>query len=67
MRPRIVGAGLQDIARDPQIARAMFDILEAQKLLDGQADITLVPHGNDLLKQLTAVEPGRKIQPPASV
>jgi regulator of protease activity HflC (stomatin/prohibitin superfamily) len=63
MRPRIVGAGLQDISRDSEIARAMFDILETQKLLDGEADITLVPHGNDLLKQLAAVEPGGKPQP----
>ena len=60
MRPRIVGAGLQAISSEPEIAHAMFDILEAQKLLDGDADITLVPHGNDLLKQLAAVEPGRK-------
>ena len=29
MRPRIVGAGLQEIARDPDISRAMFDILES--------------------------------------
>ena len=56
MRPRIVGAGLQEIARDPEISRAMFDILEAQKLLDGQADITLIPQGNELLAQLSAVE-----------
>jgi regulator of protease activity HflC (stomatin/prohibitin superfamily) len=59
MRPRIVGAGLQEIARDPEIARSMFDILEAQKLLDGQADITLVPRGNDLLRQLVALDPGK--------
>src|SRR5437868_1728576 len=58
MRPRIVGSGLQQIARDPEIAHAMFDILEAQKLLEGQAEITLVPRGNDLIKQLVAVEPG---------
>ena len=58
MRPRIVGAGLQEIARDPEIAHAMFDILEAQKLLEGQAEITLVPRGNDLIKQLVAVESG---------
>jgi len=62
MRPRIVGAGLQDISRDSEIARAMFDILEAQKLLEGEADITLVPHGNNLLKQLAAVEPASKQQ-----
>jgi regulator of protease activity HflC (stomatin/prohibitin superfamily) len=57
MRPRIVGAGLQEIAHDPEIARAMFDILEAQKLLDGHADITLVPQGNELLRQMSALEP----------
>ena len=60
MRPRIVGAGLQAIARDPDIARAMFDILEAQKLLEGEADITLVPKGNELLKELTATAPEEK-------
>src|SRR5438874_11234517 len=32
MRPRIVGAGLQEIARDSEIFRGLFDILEAQKL-----------------------------------
>ena len=57
MRPRIVGAGLQEITRDPDITRAMFDILEAQQMLDGQADITLMPKGNDLLKQIAALEP----------
>ena len=60
MRPHIVGAGLQEIARDPDIARAMFDILEAQKILEGEADITLVPKGNELLKQLAATAPGEK-------
>jgi regulator of protease activity HflC (stomatin/prohibitin superfamily) len=55
LRPRIVGAGLQQIACDIEIFRALFDILETQKLLEGEADITLVPAGNDLLKQLSAV------------
>jgi regulator of protease activity HflC (stomatin/prohibitin superfamily) len=54
MRPRIVGAGLQEISRDPEIARATFDILEAQKMLEGEADITLIPKGNDFLRQLEA-------------
>jgi hypothetical protein len=54
MRPRIVGAGLQQISSDPEIARAMFDILEAQRLVDGEAQIVLMPKGNDLLRQLTA-------------
>ena len=60
MRPRIVGAGLQEIALDPDISRAMFDILEAQKIIEGEADITLVPKGNELLTQLTATAPRGK-------
>jgi regulator of protease activity HflC (stomatin/prohibitin superfamily) len=62
MRPRIVGAGLQEISRDPEIARATFDILEAQKMLEGEADITLIRKGNDLLCQLEA-SASAKIQP----
>ena len=56
MRPRIVGARLQDLARDPEIARAVFEILEAEKLIAGEADITLVPKGHELLKQLAAAD-----------
>ena len=62
-RPRIVGAGLQQISRDPDIFRALFDILEAQKLLEGEADITLVPRGNELLPQLTAASEARPRPP----
>jgi len=58
MRPRIVGAGLQQISLDPDISHAMFDILEAQKLIEGEADIVLVPQGNGMLTQLMAVSAG---------
>jgi len=58
LRPRIVGAGLQEIARDPEVARALFDVLEAQKLIEGEADITLFPEGHDLLKQMLAADRG---------
>jgi len=58
LRPRIVGAGLQEIARDPEVARALFDVLEAQRLVEGKADITLIPEGNDLLRQLQAAQGG---------
>jgi regulator of protease activity HflC (stomatin/prohibitin superfamily) len=65
MRPRIVGAGLQEIARDGDISRAMFDILEAQKLLEGNTEITLLPRGSGLLPQLAAVSgDGAKPPPP---
>jgi regulator of protease activity HflC (stomatin/prohibitin superfamily) len=64
MRPRIVGAGLQQIAGDPEIARAVFEILEVQKMVEGEADITLIPEGDEFLKQLAATEAGPAPQPP---
>jgi regulator of protease activity HflC (stomatin/prohibitin superfamily) len=56
MRPRIVGAALQEIAREPDIAKAMFEVLETQKIVEGEADITLVPHESGMLKELLAAE-----------
>src|SRR5213596_2800219 len=43
MRPRIVGEALQRIAADRVVLDAMFDILETQKIIEGEARITLVP------------------------
>ena len=61
MRPRIVGAALQEIAREPEIATAMFELLETQKIVEGDADITLVPQGSEMLKELlVAPEHGRR-------
>jgi hypothetical protein len=54
LRPQIVGAALEKISQDPEIARAMFEILETEKILEGQADITLVPRNGQLLPQLLA-------------
>jgi regulator of protease activity HflC (stomatin/prohibitin superfamily) len=68
MRPRIVGAGLQEISRDPDIARAMFDILETQQIIEGKTDVTLMPKGQDVLKQMSALDDGpRKPAAPGSV
>src|ERR1051326_7322940 len=54
MRPRIVGEALTQVAQDPDIARAMFEILETQRILDSKAEITLLPSGNGLLGNLIA-------------
>lgn len=54
LRPRIVGATLQDIARDAEILTSMFAILETQRLVEGQADITLLPREAGFLPQLLA-------------
>jgi regulator of protease activity HflC (stomatin/prohibitin superfamily) len=49
MRPQIVGDVLQRISQDADIARAMFEILETEKILESKAEITMVPHRSPLL------------------
>jgi regulator of protease activity HflC (stomatin/prohibitin superfamily) len=56
LRPQIVGAALEKISQDPEIARAIFDILETEKILEGGADITLVPQNGELLPQILAAQ-----------
>jgi regulator of protease activity HflC (stomatin/prohibitin superfamily) len=54
MRPRIVGASLQKIAADKDVAEAMFDILEAQRILESGAKVTLLPSDSGALTPLLA-------------
>ncbi len=55
LRPSIVGAALQRISRDPDVMRALFEILEIQKMVDGPGRVTLLPSGRDgLLPTLLA-------------
>lgn len=52
IRPRIVGEALQMITQDVEVANAMFEILEMQKMIENNGKLTLVPTGSDLLNQL---------------
>lgn len=54
MRPQIVGAALQQITRDPEIAEALFEILEIQKIVEGESRLTLVPGNRETLNALMA-------------
>ena len=65
MRPRIVGEALQKISTDNEILEAMFEILEMQNMIAGEARITFVPPRSELLSQLLVAEsPGRTAPPP---
>jgi regulator of protease activity HflC (stomatin/prohibitin superfamily) len=66
MRPRIVGAALERISQDPEITRAMFEILETQNILEGKAELTLVPKGSGMLTDIVAANPGEQkpVSPP---
>ena len=54
MRPKILGEVLQRVTRDPEVARALFDVLEVQRIVDSGAEITLLPPGSELLGNLIA-------------
>jgi regulator of protease activity HflC (stomatin/prohibitin superfamily) len=56
MRPQIIGQALQEVARDPEVEAALFEILETQRMLESKATLTLVPGGGsgDLLASLLA-------------
>jgi len=64
LRPRIVGAALQEISRDPDIAGALFEILEIEKLREGKPDLVLIPRNRPILKEwLAPPRPRRNREP----
>jgi regulator of protease activity HflC (stomatin/prohibitin superfamily) len=57
MRPFIVGSALNTIAQDKEVAQVMFEILENQRMLEGNVNVTLIPpdlRGDGLTQFLTA-------------
>lgn len=56
MRPLIVGAALQEITQDPEVANAMFEILETEKIIESKAKVNLVPEKSDFLSQLLVAQ-----------
>jgi len=59
IRPRIVGQALKEITADPEVASAVFEILETQKILEGRGRLVLLPPGSDLLSRLVAAGEGK--------
>jgi regulator of protease activity HflC (stomatin/prohibitin superfamily) len=57
-RPLIVGQALQKIAADNEVMQAVFELLEYQKLSEGEARVTLLPFGSQgsLLAPLLAAQ-----------
>jgi hypothetical protein len=56
IRPQIVSDTLLNISRDPEVLSTLFDILECQKMTEGNNTLTLIPkdgQGN-ILSQLIA-------------
>jgi regulator of protease activity HflC (stomatin/prohibitin superfamily) len=58
IRPATLGQAFQEIARDPAVAEALFDVLETQRILAAGSRLTLLPAGphSRILANLLAVE-----------
>ena len=54
VRPYLVGKAIQEIAKDKEILNTVFEILETEKMLDGDVELTLVPRDNLFAKLLAA-------------
>ncbi len=54
LRAEIVGGALQRILSDRAVAKALFEVLEVQRLLEGNATLTLLPKGGASLGGLLA-------------
>ncbi len=54
VRPQIVGVALSEIAQDAEVSRALFDVLETQKILENPGELILVPETQKLLSELIA-------------
>ena len=54
LRPQIIGAAPREITERPAVGAALFDVLEAQRLVESGADLVLVPGGNPTLTALFA-------------
>jgi hypothetical protein len=66
IRPQIVGAALQKISRNPDRNEALFAILETQKLVEGEARITILPGNSNVLGELLAAQPSSPPPPPTA-
>lgn len=61
VRPAIVGKAMAEISRDAELAEAMFELLETQRIVEGDASLTLVRAAESgLLADLLAAEPSAR-------
>jgi regulator of protease activity HflC (stomatin/prohibitin superfamily) len=56
MRPKIVGAALEIIGRDPEIEATMFEVLETDRIVKSSGAVILLPVGSNLAPLVAAME-----------
>jgi len=58
IRPSIVGDALREVSQDTDVAEALFEVLEAQRMMDSKGELVLLPADAALLTQLLAARGG---------
>jgi hypothetical protein len=59
VRPAVVGKAMAEICRDQDVASTIFDILETQRILEGECSLTLVRmRAPGMVADLLAADPG---------
>ncbi|MEO8658204.1 MAG: SPFH domain-containing protein [Bryobacteraceae bacterium] len=48
IRPKMIGEALSEISKDPEVAGALFEILETQKVLENKGKLTLFVEGGQM-------------------
>jgi regulator of protease activity HflC (stomatin/prohibitin superfamily) len=54
-RPKIVGSALTAISKDKDVSKALFEILETEKILANPGALVLMPRNNNLLASMTSL------------
>ena len=62
IRPQLVGEALKTISADPEVAGALFEVLEAQKSSEGRSRLVLLPENSGLLAQLLTPEAEKSVE-----
>ncbi len=65
VRPNMIGTALKEISGDPEVADALFEILETQRILDNKPKLTLFLEGakGRLIADLLAAQDGPPVLP----
>jgi regulator of protease activity HflC (stomatin/prohibitin superfamily) len=65
IRPSMVGQAFQEVAREPGVAEALFDVLEMQRIAANTAKLTLLPAGPHA-RTLATLMAAEGTRPPAA-
>lgn len=65
VRPNMIGTALKEISGDPEVADALFELLETQRILDNKPKLTLFMDGakGRLLAELLSAQDGAVVPP----